>query len=137
MAVMLSKIFILLAGQPSETSSFLADMESEKKERKKERGCGCEGASIIEVPGCYQFIQGQYGGFQFVLVSRQRFPHVWLALSVSLPRYLSRTVTGINVLAALRHTACYTVFGFVLNCTAIPLKLGCMMLQDMTLPLAT
>lgn len=32
MAVMFSKIFILLAGQPSETSSYLADMESEKKE---------------------------------------------------------------------------------------------------------
>lgn len=31
MAVKLSKIFILLAGQPSETSSYLADMESEKK----------------------------------------------------------------------------------------------------------
>ncbi len=32
MVVMLSKIFILLAGQPSETFSYLADMESEKKE---------------------------------------------------------------------------------------------------------
>lgn len=31
MAVMLSKIFILLAGQPSETSSFLADMATEKR----------------------------------------------------------------------------------------------------------
>lgn len=72
-----------------------------------------------------------------MLVSRQRFPRVWLALSVSLPLYLSRTVTGINVLAALRHAVCYIVFGFVLNCMAILLKLGCMMLQDMTLPLAT
>lgn len=32
MAVMLSKILILLAGQPSETSSYLADMETKKRE---------------------------------------------------------------------------------------------------------
>lgn len=77
MAVMLSKIFILLAGQSSETSSYLADMESEKKRKKKEREVGAEVvASIIEMPGCYQFIQGQYGKFQFVLVSRQRFHRV-------------------------------------------------------------
>lgn len=40
MAVMLSKIFILLAGQPSETSSYLADMGTvRKKEDGSEGGC--------------------------------------------------------------------------------------------------
>lgn len=34
MAVMLSKIFILLAGYSSETYSYLADMETAKKKKK-------------------------------------------------------------------------------------------------------
>lgn len=83
--VMLGKILILLAGQPNETSGYLAHEKSEKK--KKRVGacvcvCGEGGVSIIEVPGRYQFIQGQYGRFQFMPVSRQRFHLVWLVLSL-------------------------------------------------------
>lgn len=78
MAVMLSKIFILLPGHSSETCSYLADIETVKEGEGEGEGGGAwwrrGPASIIEVPGCYQFIQGQYGRFQFVLVSRQRFP---------------------------------------------------------------
>lgn len=100
MAVMLSKIFILLAGQPSETSSYLADMESEKKRAVVVVGRGS--ASIIEVLGCYQFIQGQYGRFQFVLVSRQRFHCVWLTLSSTL------TLSQFLIYSQLCDTPCAT-----------------------------
>lgn len=98
MAVMLSKIFILLPGYSSETRSYLADIETVKegeterkreRKRKRESGWWRRGpASIIEVPGCYQFIQGQYGRFQFVLVSRQRFPVLGSRSLYSRPFYL-------------------------------------------------
>lgn len=122
---MLSKIFILLAGHSSETYSFLADMETVKEEEEEEEVA----ASIIEVPGCYQFIQGQYGRFQIVLVSRQGISLVLPYLS-SLRHRSQRAHDS----AARRVLHC---LGFVPGCIETLLKLGCMMVQDMTLPLAT
>lgn len=52
MAVMLNKIFILLAGQPSETSSHLAaDMATEKEKKKdgqRERGWGVRVHTLLK-----------------------------------------------------------------------------------------
>lgn len=47
MVVMLGKILILLAGQPNETSGYLAHEKSEKKRRGLARVCVCgEGGGI-------------------------------------------------------------------------------------------
>lgn len=100
MAVMLSKIFILLAGHSSETYSYLADMEPIKKKEVA--------ASIIQVPGCYQFIQGQYGRIQFVLVWRQK-----ISLCFAHTHFLSPFLPFLLLIhSQLCGTLCVTSSGF-------------------------
>lgn len=107
MAVMLSKIFILLAGQPSETSSYLADMESEKRKKKKE-GAGARVHPLLKCQDVINSYKVNMEDFNLCLCQDKDFP-VFGSRSPSL--YLSAFLALSQVLTCsqLCDTPCVTL----------------------------
>lgn len=115
MAVMLRKILILLAGQPNETSSYLADVKSEKK--KKRVGvyvCVCVvrgGYPLLKCQDVINSYKVSTEDFNLCLCQDKDFT-LFGSFSLSPSSSASSPplpVTALNVLPTLGHAACYIV----------------------------
>lgn len=134
MTVMLSKIFILLTGQPSETSSYLADMATEINGGGGDGGSGGEVHQLLKCQDVIISYEVNVKDFDLCLCKDKDFT-LFVSHSFSFfPSFLPLSLLSL-LLYPLAHCMLHCV-GFVLNCIASLLKVGCMMVQDMALPLA-
>lgn len=113
MVVMLGKILILLAGQPNETSGYLAHEKSEKKRRGLARVCVCGegGYPLLKCQDVINSYKVSTEDFNLCLCQDKDFT-LFGSFSLSPSSSASSPalpVTALNVLPTLGHAACYIV----------------------------
>lgn len=115
MVVMLGKILILLAGQPNETSGYLAHEKSEKK-KKRVGACVCVcgeggGYPLLKCQDVINSYKVSTEDFNLCLCQDKDFT-LFGSFSLSPSSSASSPalpVTALNVFPTLGHAACYIV----------------------------